>query len=71
MSELTDKEKKDFHDMIIACGRTPDDFVLSLSAATGDISVSNKIKNRQRDYVRDNKGAWVLSFATDLKMGEI
>lgn len=71
MNELTDKEKNDFRDMIIACGRTPADFSMSLSENTGHIAVSNTVKNRHKEYVRDTNGAWVLSFATDLKLGEI
>jgi len=70
MNPLSDKEQKDFRDMITACGRNPDDFNISLHEDSGNITVTNNIKHKNMEYTRDAQGSWILKFATDLKLGE-
>jgi len=69
MNPLTDKEQKDFRDMITACGRSPNDFSISVNDDSGNITVINNVKHRSKEYTRDVQGGWILVFATDLKLG--
>jgi hypothetical protein len=70
MNPLTDKEQKDFRDMITACGRSPDDFSISIKETSGSIAIINNVKHKSKEYSRDAQGSWILKFATDLKLGE-
>ena len=71
INPLSDKEQKDFRDMITACGRSPNDFNISLQEGSGNITITNNAKHKNKEYTRDAQGSWILKFATDLKLGEL
>lgn len=71
---ITGQEKKEFNNMVIACGRSPGDFDITEAGAGegGDIiTVENRHLGRKKDYVKDSANNWVIQFATDLKLGEM
>ncbi|MDH5649807.1 MAG: hypothetical protein OEY67_09140 [Gammaproteobacteria bacterium] len=71
---LTEKEQKEFNNMVIACGRSPGDFQVTVGEGkeeTGRVTVENQRLGRKKNYLKDGSSGWIIQFATDLKLGEM
>lgn len=68
---LTGQEKKDFQDMITACGRNPTEYVIDINATSGAISIQHTVSGKTKEYSQNEPAGWIITFATDIKMGEI
>lgn len=68
---LSDEEWKEFSAMVTACGRSPDDFQVSLDSTASSLVVENRRLGKRKEYTRDEQSGWILEFATDLKLGEM
>lgn len=69
--QLTDQEQRDFQDMITACGRNPSEYSIDIIKTSGHILIRNTVSSIEKEYTRDDQAGWIISFATDLKMGDI
>lgn len=69
--QLSEHERKNFENMIAACGRNPADYSLAIADGSGNIIISNKVSGKQKEYTRDHQVGWILEFATNLKLGVI
>jgi hypothetical protein len=70
----SENEDKEYRNMIVACGRSPGDFVITttkMSDGNTQVTIENRRLGRKKDYIKDGSTGWIIQFATDLKLGEM